>query len=117
VRAAFDVASVMRVSAGSFFPRPSVESTVVALVPRKDRIGETPVFRALVHGAFQQRRKTLRNAWHAVADDDVLKAAAMAAHISLDARGETLSVEQFAAMALELSKSPFGVSARKRDLS
>jgi len=102
VRAAFDVARVMRVSAGSFFPRPDVESAVVTLVPRKDRIEESERFRALVHAAFEKRRKTLRNAWRGIATDEVLAAAAIAAKISLDARGETLSAEQFAAMSVQL---------------
>jgi len=103
VRAAFDVARVMRVSAGSFFPRPDVESTVVILVPRKDRVTETETFRALVHAAFAKRRKTLRNAWSGIAEASALDAAARACAISLDARGETLSAEQFAAMALRLA--------------
>jgi 16S rRNA (adenine1518-N6/adenine1519-N6)-dimethyltransferase len=106
VRAAFDVTRVMRVSAGSFFPRPDVESTVITLVPRKDRVAETDAFRALVHAAFEKRRKTLRNAWSGVAEASALDAAARASTISLDARGETLSAEQFAAMALRLACEP-----------
>ena len=102
VRAAFDVSRVMRVSPGSFFPQPDVTSAVVALVPRASRIEETPRFRALVHGAFEQRRKTLRNAWKSIAPIAALDAAAHAAGVSLDARGETLSVEQFSAMAAQL---------------
>jgi 16S rRNA (adenine1518-N6/adenine1519-N6)-dimethyltransferase len=98
VRAAFDVTSIMRVGAGSFFPQPTVDSAVVLLVPRTDRVEETDVFRTLVRAAFQQRRKTLRNAWRSIADGEALARAATSVGISLDARGETLSVEQFAAM-------------------
>jgi 16S rRNA (adenine1518-N6/adenine1519-N6)-dimethyltransferase len=58
-----------------------------------------------VKGAFGTRRKTLRNAWRGVADLDVIAAAAAAAGISLDARGETLSVDQFAAMARAMGDS------------
>ncbi len=108
VRAAFDVARVMRVSAGSFFPRPDVESAVVTFVPRKERIDETAQFRALVHAAFEKRRKTLRNAWRGLAPDEALATAATAAGISLDARGETLSAERFAAMAAQLTVPTHG---------
>ena len=102
VCAAFDVTRVMRVSAGSFFPSPDVTSAVVALVPRAARIEETPLFRSLVHGAFEKRRKTLRNAWRGIADDDRIARAAADASISLDARGETLSASQFDAMSRSL---------------
>ncbi len=103
VRAAFDVTRVMNVAAGSFFPRPDVTSTVVRLTPRADVIAETETFRKLVHGAFEKRRKTLRNAWRGLAPDAALASAATAAGVSLDARGETLSVERFAAMASALA--------------
>jgi 16S rRNA (adenine1518-N6/adenine1519-N6)-dimethyltransferase len=56
-----------------------------------------------VKGAFGTRRKTLRNAWKSVAAPDLIAAAAERASISLDARGETLDVDQFAAMARALS--------------
>ena len=102
VRAAFDVQRLMTVSAGSFFPRPDVTSAVVVLTPREHRIPETDRFRQLVRAAFAQRRKTLRNAWRAVAPSEELEAAAREASISLDARGETLSVEYFGAMARSL---------------
>jgi len=99
-RAAFKCAKLFAVSPGSFHPPPDVTSAVIRLEPeRPRRAQETDMFRALVKGAFGTRRKTLRNAWRGVADLDVIAAAAAAAGISLDARGETLSVDQFAAMA------------------
>ncbi len=104
VSAAFDVVRVMRVSPGSFFPQPDVTSAVVALTPRAERIEETPRFRALVHGAFEKRRKTLRNAWRGIASDEDIARAASAASISLDARGETLDAAAFDAMARALDQ-------------
>ena len=97
-RAAFDVVRLMNVAAGAFFPPPDVTSAVVVLAPRADRVVETERFRALVSKAFEQRRKTLRNAWRSVAPPEKLASAASSAGVSLDARGETLSVAQFAAM-------------------
>ena len=101
VRAVFDVRRLLRVSPGSFHPPPEVSSAVVELVPlRPPRARETGGFRALVRGAFQARRKTLRNAWSRLAPDGaVLEAAAERAGISLAARGETLDVEAFVRMA------------------
>ncbi len=71
--------------------------------PRASRVAETMAFRALVRGAFQQRRKKLRNAWENVggADRELLAARAARAGIDLDARGESLAVADFARMAAE----------------
>jgi 16S rRNA (adenine1518-N6/adenine1519-N6)-dimethyltransferase len=102
VRAAFEVTRVMRVGPGSFYPPPDVTSAVVSLVPRAERIAETDRFRALVHAAFEKRRKTLRNAWRGLAPDETLASAAARVSISLDARGETLSAAQFDAMSRAL---------------
>jgi len=104
VRAAYSVRRVRRVGPGSFYPPPEVTSAVVELVPH-DKFGaeETPIFRALVHGAFTARRKTLRNAWAGAArEPGELDRAATSAGIDLGARGETLSVDDFARMAAAL---------------
>jgi 16S rRNA (adenine1518-N6/adenine1519-N6)-dimethyltransferase len=108
VGAVFEVRRLMRVLAGSFHPRPEVASAVVELATlRPPRACTTATFRALVHGAFQARRKTLRNAWAGLASNaEELQRAAQRASISLDARGETLDVESFARMAEELSALP-----------
>ena len=100
VRAAFRCAKILTVGPGSFHPPPDVTSAVIRLEPERPRRAvETETFRAVVKGAFGTRRKTLRNAWRGVAPLDVIAAAAAKAGVSLDARGETLSVDQFAAMA------------------
>jgi 16S rRNA (adenine1518-N6/adenine1519-N6)-dimethyltransferase len=105
VRAAFDVTRVFKVSRGSFHPPPEVTSSIVRLVPmRPARAEETESFRALVRGAFGARRKTLRNAWSGVAPADVIAAVAAEANVSLDARGETLSVDDYARAAAVLGR-------------
>jgi 16S rRNA (adenine1518-N6/adenine1519-N6)-dimethyltransferase len=104
VRAAFRSAKLFAVGPGSFHPPPDVTSAVIRLEPeRPRRAEETETFRALVKGAFGTRRKTLRNAWKNVAPMAAIAAAAQQAGISLDARGETLDVDQFAAMAKAMS--------------
>jgi 16S rRNA (adenine1518-N6/adenine1519-N6)-dimethyltransferase len=110
VRAAFDVRRVLRAGPGAFHPPPEVTSVVVELSPlRPPRARETARFRALVRGAFEARRKTLRNAWSRVAPDAAaLERAAARAGVALDARGETLDVDAFARMAeaLDAEASP-----------
>jgi 16S rRNA (adenine1518-N6/adenine1519-N6)-dimethyltransferase len=103
VRAAFDSRRLMRAPPGAFHPPPDVTSAVVELVPlRPPRAVETERFRALVRGAFEARRKTLRNAWGRVAPVAMIAEAASLAGVALDARGETLDVDAFARMAAAL---------------
>ena len=106
-QAAFEVSVVRTVPPGAFFPPPEVTSAVVLMKSlHPPRARETENFRSLVKGAFAQRRKTLRNAWRSLGLETIA-AAAEAANVSLDARGETLSVDQFAKMAdlLDAQKS------------
>jgi 16S rRNA (adenine1518-N6/adenine1519-N6)-dimethyltransferase len=102
VQNAFNVKREFLVRRGAFYPQPNVDSAVVSMLPLPEpHHQETPIFRGLVNGAFQKRRKTLRNAWadvNSLAAEE-LAAAARVAGVSLDERGETLGVAQFAAMA------------------
>lgn len=109
LQARFQCHRAFVVRRGAFHPQPRVDSAVVTLDGRRDPTPETPTLRALVHGAFQKRRKTLRNAWEGIAEPDALRAAAAAAGVTLEVRGETLSVEQFAEAASFLD-GPRGVS-------
>lgn len=101
IQAAFHVERALVIRRGAFYPQPEVDSAVVSLVPRADIVAETKAFRAVVRGAFQKRRKKLRNAWENVCGKDraALSLCAERAGIDLDARGETLSVADFARMA------------------
>lgn len=106
VRAAFLTKKLFNVSPGSFYPPPDVTSAIIAFEPeRPRRAAETATFRALVKGAFNQRRKTLRNAWGGVAAAERIAAAAERSGVSLDARGETLDVDAFARMATALDSA------------
>ncbi len=100
VHAAFHVQKALRVGRAAFAPKPNVDSAVVVLTPVRPRPSEeTPAFRAAVHAAFAQRRKTLRNAWSGLGSRAEIAARAQQAGINLDRRGETLSVEEFARFA------------------
>jgi 16S rRNA (adenine1518-N6/adenine1519-N6)-dimethyltransferase len=104
-QAAFAVKRVLTVAPGAFHPPPDVKSAVVVMTPlAPPRAEETQAFRDVVKAAFGMRRKTLRNAWAALLPSDALIQAAAAARVSLDARGETLSVEDFARAAAALER-------------
>lgn len=107
VQAGFAVRRALVVKRGCFFPEPNVDSAVVVLTPHATPISEeTPEFVELVRRAFQQRRKTLRNAWSGVlgVSSTQLQASATRAEIDLNHRGETLSIADFARMAREIIK-------------
>ena len=89
---------VCSVGPQSFFPAPKVESQVIQLTfQEKPRvvISDESLFRQVVKAAFNQRRKTLRNALRSVGAAD-LESIGQRADINLQRRGETLSLEEFA---------------------
>jgi 16S rRNA (adenine1518-N6/adenine1519-N6)-dimethyltransferase len=103
IQARFDVRTALKVSANAFHPPPKVESAVVMMVPREvPRAEETESFRTVVRGAFQARRKTLRNALVQAVGAERADEALSRAGIDGRRRGETLSIEEFAIIAQEL---------------
>jgi 16S rRNA (adenine1518-N6/adenine1519-N6)-dimethyltransferase len=102
--------SAGRVPPAVFWPVPNVDSGLVAFAARTPPAGadRSTVF-AVVDAAFAQRRKTLRAAlagWAAGADN--AERILVAAGISPQARGESLGVEQFAAIAAAAKLSGHG---------
>lgn len=98
VQAYFDVAYLFEVSENSFVPPPKVKSAVIRLVPKKEALtikGVRPFFN-LVKTAFQQRRKTLRNACKGLFDASVLQ------QDIFNKRAEQLSVNDFARLTFEM---------------
>ncbi len=90
--------SVCSVGPHSFFPAPQVHSQVVRLIFHKEprvEVTDESLFRQIVKAAFNQRRKTLRNALRSVGEAD-LEAIGQRADIDLQRRGETLGLEAFA---------------------
>jgi len=80
-----------------FVPKPNVDSALVRLTRREPPVAVADPERlfGLVRAGFATRRKTLRRALAAEVDD----AAFAAAGIDPGARAETLSLEQWAALA------------------
>lgn len=92
-----------RVSPSCFSPEPEVTSAVVRLVTRSDTLtdpeGSAWLVRT-VRAAFQHRRKTLANAFRDAGFDNwYVEAALSAAGIARQRRAETLSQEEFVAVA------------------
>jgi 16S rRNA (adenine1518-N6/adenine1519-N6)-dimethyltransferase len=107
IRTYADVTMVAKVSAGSFVPAPQVDSAVVKLVPLPGGAPRAPIadgahYSRVVHAAFGQRRKTLRNALRAVWADAEVDAALAASAIDGVRRGETLDIAEFAQLAAAL---------------
>ncbi|MFH9074135.1 16S rRNA (adenine(1518)-N(6)/adenine(1519)-N(6))-dimethyltransferase RsmA [Streptomyces alboflavus] len=86
-----------------FWPAPNVDSGLVSLVRRAEPLKTTASKRevfAVVDAAFAQRRKTLRAALAGWAGSAAAaEAALVAAGVSPQARGESLTVEEFARIA------------------
>ncbi|MGW4377853.1 16S rRNA (adenine(1518)-N(6)/adenine(1519)-N(6))-dimethyltransferase RsmA [Streptomyces albidoflavus] len=86
-----------------FWPAPNVDSGLVSLVRRAEPLATKATRRqvfAVVDAAFAQRRKTLRAALSGWAGSGAAaEAALVAAGVSPQARGESLTVEEFAAIA------------------
>ena len=98
VQAFFDVEYLFDVNEKSFVPPPKVKSGVIRLSPRKhplDMKGEKEFF-LLVKTAFNQRRKTLRNAVKGLFDAIILE------DDLFNKRAEQLSVQQFADLTFRM---------------
>ena len=96
------VTPLFTIGAGAFNPPPRVESAFVRLEPYAQPLAEVrdeDIFARLVNQAFTRRRKTLRNALRELLDVTEIEAAG----IDPVARAETLSVEDFAALANRLA--------------
>ena len=97
-----DITAIAKVGAGSFVPPPKIDSTVIKLVPLaqpRAPIADPKHYSAIVHAAFGQRRKTLRNALRAQFADEHVDAALVSTGIDGQRRGETLDIPEFAALA------------------
>ncbi len=97
-----DVSVERRVPPGAFLPPPKVESAILRAAFRAPPapVANEARFRRLVKAGFAQRRKVLANALAAgrVADPGALAAALSPARIDPRRRGETLTVEEWAAL-------------------
>jgi 16S rRNA (adenine1518-N6/adenine1519-N6)-dimethyltransferase len=98
VQAFFKVEYLFEVSEQSFNPPPKVKSAVIRLLPLEKHVDmkDEASFFKLVKAAFNQRRKTLRNAVRHLFDDDLLK------DEIFNKRAEQLSVKQFGELSFKM---------------
>lgn len=94
---------------GSFMPPPNVDSAVIKLTLREAppiEVCDEKLFFKIVKACFAQRRKILINTVCNTLglEKDVLREALNAANIPETVRGETLTMEQLAALANALKK-------------
>ncbi len=100
-----DISTVVRVPAGAFLPPPKIDSTVIKMVPLarpRTPITDEKTYSNVVHAAFGQRRKTLRNALQSLWTAEKVDAALATTTIDGMRRGETLDITEFGALALAL---------------
>ena len=93
-----DVTHLFDIGPGAFEPPPKVDSSIVRLVPKPDEqivITHHAAFAKIVKQCFEQRRKTLRNNLKGILEGEAIEALG----INPSARAETLSVEDFQALA------------------
>ena len=100
VQAFFKVDFLFEVDQNAFTPPPKVKSAVIRLIPREKipLMKNERFFINLVKTAFNQRRKTLRNAVRSLFDEGTLE------QDIFNKRAEQLSVEDFAALSFEMKQ-------------
>ena len=108
VGALASVETLFRVAPGAFSPPPTVDSAVVRLTPRPSPViapDEEERYRVFVQQAFGMRRKQMRRVLRSVLSVPAARAEELLAMVGIqfDARPETLSPDQFAAL-LRVSK-------------
>lgn len=98
IQAFYRVEYLFEVSENSFNPPPKVKSAVIRLTRRNDvpEMKSEKHFFNLVKTAFNQRRKTLRNAVRPLFESNVLE------NPLFDKRAEQLSVSDFAALTFSM---------------
>jgi len=113
VEAACDIRMVGRVARTCFLPRPQVDSTILALEPRRPGLvapGLEQTFRRIVKAAFGTRRKTLSNALSQSPALGLAKEEAVAllsqCDIDPSRRAEALSAEEFVRLAKAFAAKP-----------
>ncbi len=94
---------LMTLRAGSFWPRPTVDSMLVRFFMREHPPVEAPeaLLFSIIRASFQQRRKQLSNTLENALElpRDAVERIGRRAGIALTRRGETLTLDEFARLA------------------
>lgn len=101
------VNKVRDVSPASFMPQPKVSSTVINLIPRKEKsvkVNDEVLFFKIIREAFNMRRKTLSNSLMPLGlPKEKLVKLLQESDIDPKRRGETLSIDEFALLSNKIS--------------
>ena len=99
----FDIEKVCDVSKNCFEPRPKVDSMVIKLKKKEDKIyiKNEEIFYELVKNAFKQKRKNLRNNLGKY-NLEIIEKELLKTNKSLQSRAEELTVEEFANISNKL---------------
>lgn len=104
------IKKVLDVPADSFIPPPEVESAVIRFDLREKppvELSDEKLFFRVIKAAFGQRRKTLLNALSSggfLRDKEAVKNALESCDIDGGRRGETLTIQEYAAIANKISE-------------
>src|SRR5947209_9903646 len=109
VRALTDFSLVRTLPPSVFWPRPKVDSAIIALVPnaeKRARVGDLPWFHSVVRRIFLHRRKNLRRVlyslwrdrWTKPEVDELLDGLGLTGQV----RAEAMNVEEHIALAVAL---------------
>jgi len=97
---------LMNVSRNCFYPRPEVDSAVLRITPRREKIkvNDELVFKNLLRASFQKRRKTILNIYTEFSGQDKNQIQGLLQQwgISPQARPENLSLDDFVLLANNL---------------
>ena len=98
-----EVKIIKKISRNMFTPAPNVDSAIVqiTITPNKYNIKNMSILKQTIKSAFQMRRKTLANNLKSTfgLDTNTINEILQQLHISPNARGETLSAQQFVDLA------------------
>jgi len=106
----FDISRAFVVHPGSFHPSPKVDSVVLNFIPLSEaraEVGDEEVFRSVVKSAFSMRRKTLINCLKSAEFAKIVDCVALLEACGIDGRrrGETLALEEFAALSRHVTEA------------
>lgn len=93
---------ILTLAPGAFTPPPKVQSTVIRLIPRKERPPLAWQLETVTKAAFGERRKMLRKSLLSLWSKEKLVEIFSVLDIKAEQRPENLSVEQFVELAQHL---------------
>ncbi|MGD9580253.1 MAG: 16S rRNA (adenine(1518)-N(6)/adenine(1519)-N(6))-dimethyltransferase RsmA [Vampirovibrionia bacterium] len=103
-----EIEYITTVSPNSFYPKPKVESAILKFKVRKQplvNVKDPKILRKIVKASFNFRRKTLKNALClSGVSQDIVNDVFENLNLPANVRGESLSIDQLAQLADEMSQ-------------